>query len=96
MKKILFIIFFELIIKCVRKKYSIMFIDMLHRLKNKYVHTCKINDKFPYLDMSCDDQFKRNCPVKHTLLISCCCYSFTVVYLYSSYDSQTTKNEMNE
>lgn len=69
MKKILFIIFFELIIKCVRKKYSIMFIDMLHRLKNKYVHTCKINDKFPYLDMSCDDQFKRNCPVKHTLLV---------------------------
>lgn len=55
MKKILFIIFFELIIKCVWKKYSIMFIDMLYRLKNKYVYICKINDKFLYLDMFCDD-----------------------------------------
>lgn len=25
--------------------------------------------QIPYLDMSCDDQFKRNCPVKHTLLV---------------------------
>lgn len=53
-------IFFESIIKCVQKKYRIMYIDMLHRWKSKYVHTRKINEKFPYLDMSCDDQFKRN------------------------------------
>lgn len=52
-----------------RKKYRIMYIDVLLRWKSKYVNSCKINDKFPYLDMSCDDQFKRNCPEKHTLLV---------------------------
>lgn len=32
-----------------------MYIDVLFRWKSKYVNLCKINDKFLYLDMFCDD-----------------------------------------
>lgn len=87
-KKTLFMIFFESIITCVQKKYRIMYIDMLLRWKSKYVHTRKINDKFHI--WTCLAMTNLNVTSK-TYLISCFRYSFTVVYLYSSYDSQTNK-----
>lgn len=91
-KKILFIVFIESVIKCVRKKYRVMYIyTMSHRWKSKYVHTCKIINK-PYLDIPCDEQFKRICPVKIPYLV----IDVTVVYLHPSYDSQTTKNKNNK
>lgn len=70
------------------KEISYYVYDMLHRWKSKYVHTRKINDKFHI--WTCLAMTNLNVTSK-TYLISWFRYSFTVVYLYSSYDSQTNK-----